>query len=40
MKTSFARTAAIIALGLGASASFAAEHWVRYPKDIQLQERP
>ena len=21
-------------------ASFAAEHWVRYPKDIQLQERP
>lgn len=27
-------------LGAGASASFAAEHWVRYPKDIQLQERP
>ena len=27
-------------LAAGASASFAAEHWVRYPKDIQLQERP
>ena len=27
-------------LGAGASASFAAEHWVRYPKDIQLLERP
>jgi uncharacterized protein (TIGR02231 family) len=27
-------------LGAGASASFAAEHWVRYSKDIQLLERP
>ncbi len=27
-------------LAAGASASFAAEHWVRYPKDIQLLERP
>ena len=27
-------------LAAGASASFAAEHWVRYSKDIQLLERP